>query len=153
MPYSSFPPTEPTLPSRDEIRLAKESSRSLATVWQNVEGSLKVQIQDLGIDVELPQSSVRLLIDVLMHMAAGNAVTLVPVHAELTTQEAADLLNVSRKFLIDELLDKNVLPCRKVGTHRRIPFQDLMEYKERNRAKRRETIDAMVELDQKLGLY
>ncbi len=153
MPYSSLPPTEPTLPSRDEIRLAKESSRSLATVWQNVEGSLKVQIPDKGIDVELPKSSVRLLIDVLTHMAAGNAVTLVPVHAELTTQEAADLLNVSRKFLIDELLDKNVLPCRKVGTHRRIPFQDLMEYKERNRAKRRETIDAMVELDQKLGLY
>jgi excisionase family DNA binding protein len=100
----------------------------------------------------LPASAVRLLVDILTNMSEGNAITLIPVHAELTTQQAADMLNVYRKFLIDELLEKGVIPCRKVGTHRRIPLEALTHYQQENKAKRRQVLSELAALDQELGL-
>ena len=84
-------------------------------------------------------------------MAQGNAVTLTPVHAELTTQEAADLLHVSRPFLI-RLLDGKQINYRKVGRHRRIRFDDLMEYKQKTDAQRSEALDELVAQSQELGM-
>jgi excisionase family DNA binding protein len=86
-----------------------------------------------------------------MQMAQGNAVTLISVHAEVTTQQAADLLNVSRPFLLG-MIEEGWIPHYKVGTHRRIRFQDLMEYKrlmDRNRLKALEELSAQ---DKELGM-
>ena len=84
-------------------------------------------------------------------MAKGNAVTLIPVNAELTTQQGADPLNVSRPFLIEQL-ENGIIPYRKVGTHRRILFNDLLAYKQTMNHKRLDVLGALSAIDQELGL-
>ena len=86
------------------------------------------------IDVEPPAQAVAALVMILTEMAESNSVTLIPIHVELTTQEAADLLNVSRPYLI-KLIEEKKLPCRKVHTHRRIAVTDLLEFKQRSDAR------------------
>lgn len=100
----------------------------------------------------IPRSAVELLARVLAHMAAGQGVTVVPAHAELTTQQAADLLNVSRPHLIG-LLDAGDIEYRKVGSHRRVRADSLMDYKRTDDLKRREVADELAELNQDMGLY
>jgi excisionase family DNA binding protein len=93
--------------------------------------------------IELPPVAVRLLMEILDTMAAGRGMTLIPEDAELTTAQAADVLNVSRPFLI-KLLDERSLPCRKVGTHRRVRMEDVIAYKARIDADREEVLDRLV---------
>ncbi|WP_114313348.1 helix-turn-helix domain-containing protein [Thermus caldifontis] len=84
-------------------------------------------------------------------LARGEPVVVVPLEAELTTQQAADLLGISRPYLI-RLLEEGKIPYRKVGTHRRIRARDLLAYKERSRHKGEEILGKLVEEAQELGL-
>ena len=87
--------------------------------------------------MRIPTSALRLLLEVPdRDRARGNAVSIIPIHAELTTQEAADVLNVSRPFLV-QLLEKGDMPFHKIGTHRRVRYQDVIAYKKRIDAERR----------------
>jgi excisionase family DNA binding protein len=99
----------------------------------------------------VPRGAVELLAQVLAHMAAGQGVSVVPAHAELTTQQAAELLNVSRPFLIG-LLDAGEIEYRKVGKHRRIKAQSLMAYMARDDQERRQAADELTRLNQEMGL-
>jgi excisionase family DNA binding protein len=133
-------------PTEADSLTARDSSRRLAPYLAKKK-KVRVQIVPEGGRAEaeslpLPRSVLDLLFAILTEMAEGNAVTLIPIHAELTTQQAADLLNVSRPFVV-ELLEKGEIPHRKVGTHRRILFRDLMAFKQRSEARRKKALDQL----------
>jgi excisionase family DNA binding protein len=142
---------EAVKPSEAEAQLAQASARSLSPYQSE---DLRLTIPANGTPeqtVVLPASAVRLLVRILSEMAEGNAVTLIPIHAELTTQQAAQLLGVSRPFLI-KLLESGELPFRKVGTHRRITFHDLLDYKRKTDGERAKALDALAEQAQDLNM-
>ena len=144
-----------SIPTKEETQLASESSRRLVKMLGGKRKKpfpIQIHPDDARAEtVEIPVSAFRLLADILTQMAMGNAVSLIPIHAELTTQEAADLLNVSRPFLID-LLEQRKIPFRTVGTHRRVLFQDLMAYKHDIDTKRLKVLDELAAQAQELGL-
>ena len=146
-------PREPVVPTAQDSAIAKEASRMLATHLKHLP-DLRFQILEDRKTVEklvLPSAAIRMLFDILTEMAAGNAITLIPIHAELTTQQAADALNVSRPFLVS-LLEEKKIPYRKVGTHRRILFEDLMRYKKQIDADRRAALDQLTQDAQALNM-
>ncbi len=147
------PHVDPVIPSDQDAMLAKTARLALERS-EALDKALHVQISAAGQEVttlDLPPVVTRLLMDVLKETAAGNAVTLVPVEAEVTTQQAADLLNVSRPFLVG-LVENGTLPARMVGKHRRLPLRDVLAYKADCFAKREQALDEIVAFDQEFGL-
>jgi excisionase family DNA binding protein len=146
--------SEPFQPSDAEVILAREASRALSHLAGH-DRTVRVEATETEAgrteSFELPPAAVRLLLDILGEIAAGNAVSVVPVHAELTTQQAADMLNVSRPFLVS-LLERGDLPFHKVGTHRRVRFGDLVAYKRREHDARHQALDELTRQAQELGL-
>ncbi len=136
------------VPSAEDAALAAESSRILAS--RPCEGDFRVHLDD-GQVLALPRAVKQLLAHLLTEMSYGNAVTLIPIHAEMTTQEAADYLNISRPHLI-KLAEGGSIPFHKVGSHRRIHFRDVKEYKERVAMERAKTLDELVAQSQELGM-
>ena len=98
----------------------------------------------------LPRPTVLMFADILAALARGQGVQLMPLNAELTTQQAADMMNVSRPYLIG-LLERQEIPYRWVGRHRRIRYSDLVAFIEADEVKRRAAIDELTRLDQELG--
>jgi excisionase family DNA binding protein len=144
---------EPIVPTAQDAAIAREASRMLAPYVEHLE-SLRFQVGEekkVTQKLLLPATAVRLLLDLLTEMAAGNAITLIPVHAQLTTQQAADVLNVSRPFLVS-LLEQGKIPHVKVGTHRRILFEDLMRYKKDIDRERQKALDELVKQSQQLNM-
>ena len=143
-----------TMPTAEEVALARESGRALSAYLQMRSETQQIEIfddQGTAHPVRVPISALRLLVDVLTQIGQGNAVSIIPVHAELTTQEAADVLNVSRPHLV-KLLESKEIAFHKTGTHRRVRYQDVIAYKERIDVQRRQALDALAEQAQALGM-
>ena len=143
---SGFQPLVVHLPSEEDAKLAKESKRILA---RRLRGATTGGSREKA--VKIPASAAHLLMQILDEISRGNAVKLVPVHAELTTQEAAELLNVSRPTVI-RLLEKGEIEFHKVGSHRRVPMKSALAYKRQIEEGRRAALAELTAYDQELGL-
>ena len=136
------------LPTPAEVEEAKVASRTLSK-YAGVE---RVTLSLRGCngesdDLVLPGHVLQILLDVLSELSKGNAISLVPHNQEVSTQEAAGLLNVSRPFLVG-LLEKGEMPFRKVGVHRRVLLMDVLEYKERCDHQRTKVLDELTKFSQ-----
>jgi len=140
-------------PDAESAAVAAEAlGRVQAYLRSHPDGPATVRLlDDDGDQLVVPRAAVELLSRVLAHMASGHGVSVVPAHAELTTQQAADLLNVSRPYLIG-LLDTGEIEYRKVGTHRRVLAGSLLDYKHRDDARRRTATDELTALAQDMEL-
>ncbi len=141
-------------PTDDESKTALASSRTLAAHLGGTGSGLTVRVTSGqgSEDLVLPAPAARLLLNILTEMGQGNAVALDTVQPELTTQQAADLLNVSRPYVV-QLLDAKAIPSRKIGTHRRVLREDVLAYKHDIDLKRHAALDELTALSQELGLY
>ena len=150
-PVSRLPSPVSTL-SSDDIEVARASSERLATF---VQAGRPLTLRIAGTHgeqaVDLPAPAAELLLEILDNMATGSAVAVLPRDAELTTQQAADFLNVSRPYLVG-LLEAGTVPFHKVGTHRRVRFDDLRRYKDAMDSARREALDELAADAQELRM-
>ncbi len=140
---------------REPVAAAAHERDTLMEIARLLRGAQGATMKLVGVEggsVALPDSVVRLLGQLVQALAREQAVAVVPIGRELTTQQAADLLNISRPYLI-QLLDRGEIPHRKTGTHRRIALPDLLAYKERRDARRTQALDDLVRLSQEMGLY
>ena len=137
-----------TIPSPLEAQLARESSRLLSAV-QLKEGSINVALE--GVGVKIPLAAARVLLKALAEIGRGHAVTTVSLDEELSTQEAADLLNVSRPF-VTKLLNQKLIPGRKVGTHHRLLARDVLAFKRSSQAESSAALDELTAQAQELGM-
>ncbi len=140
------------LPTDQEVEEAKLSSRTLSKYADADRVQLSIKGSNNQSDeLVLPGHALQLLLDVLSEMSRGNAIGIMPIHAELSTQDAANILNVSRPFLVG-LLEKGEIDFHKVGTHRRVLAKDVIAYKQQIDAKRVSALDKLTEESQRLGM-
>lgn len=143
------------IPDSETVAQAAEAVDTLERFLRDrpAADALTVKLVADGADatITVPGPALSLLVDVLAQIANGNAVTVAPVHAELTTQQAADLLNVSRPYLV-KLLEERAIPHRRVGNRRRVLLADLITYKRIDDAKRSDAADQLSAEAQRLGL-
>jgi excisionase family DNA binding protein len=140
------------LPTAHEAEEAKITSRALSKYAYNERLHIKIaNNNNEPEDLILPSYAINLLLEILTEMSKGNAITVMPIHAELSTQETAELLNVSRPHLV-ELLEQGKIPFRKVGTHRRVLAKDVFDYKQRIDTDRLKVLNELTAQAQELGM-
>lgn len=139
----------PIMPTQADVETAKQTKEKLLVCDSHKDKF--VLSSNRGVKVPLSGNVFNSLVQIVEETAKGNAVMVVPVHAELTTQQAADLLNVSRPYLIG-LLENRQIAYRTVGRHRRILYKDLMQYKTRIDKQRYEALDELVAQAQELKM-
>ena len=143
---------EPTIPDEADRNAAEQAGRMLARLAGRDRVCIEAKSGDgIALTSVLPGSAIRLLSDVLALIAQGRAVTVFPQDADLTTQEAADMLNVSRPHLI-KLIESGAIPFHKAGTHRRIRLESLMAYRASVDTRQRQAVASLAAEGQRPGM-
>lgn len=142
------------LPTHEEQEVARQGKEALERITEKHKSqsdAIEIGVEGETDHVKIPASAFKFLSNILDLMAQGKAVSIIPSDTEVTTQQAADMLNVSRPHVV-KLLEEGELPFHKVGTHRRIMLQDLEGYRERMEKEREEALTELTRQSQELGL-
>jgi excisionase family DNA binding protein len=145
-------PPKGAIDARYRDTTLREAGRQLARLLPEDERPLRLVTEDTRHEmISIPPGAVRLFLDILTQLGQGRAVMIVPGKVELTTQEVADYLNVSRSYVV-KLIESGKLPARLVGTRRRVSFADLIKFDGEDRKTRRAALDELARIDQELKL-
>jgi excisionase family DNA binding protein len=140
-------------PSKEEQRAAMESYHALASMLGHLNSeNAEIEIEETQEKIKIPVTALKLLAKILKEISLGNPISIVPVATELTTQAAAELLGCSRPHIV-KLLEAGQIKYTKVGKHRRVKYEDIVDYKKSLKAKQKSTISEIMQLDEDLGLY
>lgn len=140
-------------PSKDEQKLALESYDALAVVIQQLKSeNPEIEIEETEERIKIPLSALKFLSEILKAMSQGKPFSLVPVATEVTTQKAAEILGCSRPHLV-KLLEDGRIEYTKIGKHRRVKFEDVMNYKKELKKDQKQRIIDIMKSDEELGLY
>jgi len=141
--------------TKEDQRIAKSSISKLRETSERIRSSernfVEIKISENGDFLRIPKKALSLLFEILSNMAEGKSLTLIPSDTEVSTQQAADMLNVSRPHLV-KLLEEGEIPFKKVGTHRRIELKNLIEYEKKLKENRNEKLDFLAKQAQDLNL-
>ncbi len=143
----------PTKPSKAEQQAARAATAVFAGAIAPLKGeATEIEIEETGQKVTVPVKALLLLRKILEAMSKGQPISVVPVATELTTQAAAELLGCSRPHLV-KLLEDGIIPFTKVGKHRRLLYEDVVRYRQAQKATQKEHLKAMMAADEEDGLY
>ncbi len=140
-------------PSKSEQKIASESYETLSAVLDQLDtDNTDIEIDETHEKIKLPLSALRLLTEILKSMSEGKPISIVPVATEVTTQKAAEILGCSRPHLV-KLLEDRVIAFNKIGKHRRVKFEDLMNYQRNMKEHQKQHIIDIMQTDEETGLY
>ncbi|WP_445176081.1 excisionase family DNA-binding protein [Microcoleus sp.] len=141
-------------PSPESVLITEQETEAIKKLQQilSIESAQVKLVASNGEEILIPESVYNLLGQIVRAMVSDQAVSIVTHNRELTVHQAADLLNVSRSFIV-KLLDEGAIPYIEVGSRRRILFQDLMTYKQQRKVQRRQLLDELIEMTEEAGLY
>jgi len=140
-------------PTKEEQKIAKESYQALSATLDSLHSTNPaIEIEETEEKIRIPLKALKLLATILKATSQGKPISIVPIATEMTTQAASEMLGCSRPHLIS-LLENGEIPFIKIGKHRRIKYEDVVQYKAQMFAKQRERITEMMKMDEDLGLY
>jgi excisionase family DNA binding protein len=140
-------------PSKSEQRIASESYETLFSVVEHLKtDDTEIEFDETNQKIKLPKSALRLLTEILKSMSEGKPISIVPVATEVTTQKAAEILGCSRPHLV-KLLEDGLIAHTKIGKHRRVKFEDIMNYQMKMKELQKQYIVDMMHSDEETGLY
>ena len=141
--------------SKDDQRIARSSvikiKEASGKPLPNDKGVVKIKIQESGLFLTIPKKALSLLFEILNNMALGKSITLIPSDTEISTQQAADMLNVSRPHLV-KLLEEGLIPFKKVGSHRRVKLKHLIDYEKALNENRNKNLAFLAKQAQNLNM-
>jgi excisionase family DNA binding protein len=141
------------IPTKLEQLVAIKSYLSLASVVETIRSEqTEIEIEETKSKISIPVSALKMLGDILKAMGEGKSISIIPVSHEVTTQRAAEILGCSRPHFV-KILEEGKIPFTKIGKHRRILLEDVLQFKALMKEEQKKHLIEMMNLDEEIGLY